>query len=453
MRQIGTLLLMASDRLEAPMPDTPDPLDRVARVLLGLIPTVEANRVSSYLLTMARSILMLNRFVEPLRGRPLYFDVRALFEEATAISLDTYFALLWGSLSRFASPDRMKNSNNLADFFIPPTWFSATKVPKEQVDRFFSEVAATPDELAERIAKEKPTSNDFVLLRDKPLLNDTLGFLPVDYDYLSEKFFSGPFWRVNFHLPPDQRANFHSFWGDVFEDYINWLLQISCSGKTNRFYKDPRYASNPDEQVCDGIIMCDRTAILIEYKGNTFRSTSKYGGKVEELKKELEEKLVVGTPGRKKGILQLASSVERLCRANNPDSIVGVDLSFVGTIFPLLVIRDDIANTLGMGTYLNSRFQQLKPKRLLRSVSPLFCLSANGLEHLTPYLRDVPLDRILSNWYRQDKNLMLPLWMQDNKALDNKDDRKPEIVILALEWLRDRSMDVLGLEPLVMRNE
>ena len=438
---------MANDHLNVSIDDAISPLDRVVSAILGLIPAVEANRVTSYVQTMARSVLMFTRFVEPRRNLPNFFDAYRLFEDATSLPLETFFVLLFASLSRFGKPEKIRESTNFADFAIPPTWFSSTKVPTENIQSFLAAMSHPIEELAQNIVRTNPGAHNFVLLKDKPLVSDGVGYFPIDFDFLTEKFYSGVFWSINSHLPNERRKNFHAFWGEVFEDYLNWLLSSSCSGKANRFYKDPRYENNPEEQVCDGLIVCDRTAILIEYKGSTFRATSKYGESFEQIKHELEEKLVEGTPDSKKGVKQLIPAVERLCRRENPDSIRSVDLSFVTTVLPLIIIRDELGSTPGLGMYLNSRFQEMKPKRLFRAVLPLFCLSANDMERLTPYLIDVRLDKILLGWQRQDKGLFKSFGMVDHREIDSKGDRRPEFMKLAFDWLKETSALVLGLQP------
>lgn len=244
-------------------------------------------------------------------------------------------------------------------------------------------MSANADALATLVNDKDPHANDFTIFRNKPLFADVGCFFPLDVAILAEKFDSGPFWRVHEHIPPDDRARFHSFWGSVFEDYINWLFGECVDGKHNQFYPDPKYADRPAEQVCDGIIVCGRNAVLIEYKSSTFTVGAKYGGNPKKLEGDLRKKLV-GTPESRKGVYQLADAVEKLCRYENPDEIAGVDLTQVTTIFPLIITRDDLGSALGTNAFLNLHFQELiNAKRFPRSVTPLFCLSADDLEKLS----------------------------------------------------------------------
>ncbi|HLJ41455.1 MAG TPA: hypothetical protein VKT50_08190 [Candidatus Acidoferrales bacterium] len=440
---VGKALLMASDQLNSGIPKTSSALDQVAAIIHSFVPVMEANRHSNYVNTIARGYFMNTDFIEPLRDNPDFVDAPRVFENSTGIPLEHYFAMLFGCLSRFADTD-IKNFDKL---LIPSTWFRTTKIPTSQVDAFYKETAATPEELRSNAMAADAAREDFVIFQDKPLIQDSNGCFPMDMTYLADKFYNGPFWRVNFALPSDDRESFHRFWGHVFEHYLNWLFAQSCKGKANWFLQDPRYAADPSEQVCDGLIVCDRQALLIEYKGSTFRSTSKYGTGIDAIKNELEQKLVTSDDNPKKGVRQLASAVERLCRYENPESIQGVDLSGITTIFPVMIIRDEIGSALGMNAYLNERFQSYKAKRLWRSVTPLFCLSVDDIETLTGYLRDVSLAALLSSWYKKDKRLVGSFWFVENDLIKKAGLRKPPFVKTALERIGQNAASILGLKP------
>src|SRR6516164_6180264 len=82
-----------------------------------------------------------------------------------------------------------------------------------------------------------------------------------------------------------------------------------------------------------------------------------------------------------------------------------------------------------MNAYLNWHFQELiKGKRFLRSVTPLFCISANELENLSPFLADTSLADILSARYKQDKKLMFSLWTVENAVLERRGPRKSTLL-------------------------
>jgi hypothetical protein len=442
---LGEVLLMANDHLHVAMVERTEFSDKAAEVVVSTVPVLEANNATSYLTRMARSYLTLSRFVEPLRGTANFFDVRSLFEKATKVPLEVYQSLLWGSISRVANVEKLRKSVDLADFAIPRKWFATTKISEAQIESFLADISASLDELG-RLTQKESKPNDFTLLKDHPVIDDLEHFLPIDFTFLTDKLESGVFWRVHNHLDSKDKEKFHAFWGVVFEKYMNWVFTQASNGKSNRFLPDPRFRSNTNEQVCDGLILCDRTAVLMEYKGSTFTARTKYGGDADCFKTEVESKLV-GTPQKRKGIRQLAEAVDKLCRPDNPDAIDGVDMTEVTVIFPLLITRDDIGSAWGMNAYLNSRFQELiSGMRRLRPVTSLFCMSADDIEKLSPFLADTSLAKTLSARHKAEKPLMASFWMVDNKFLRRKGTRKPTIAMDATKELTQLTLRTLGLK-------
>jgi len=442
----GVVLLMASELLYMPLPKGETKSEEWARKICLLLPDMEANGVQSYLLKIVRSYVMTSQFIEPLRGKPNFFDLAAVFEAATGVPLEVYQALIFGAMTRFIKLDDIKKSNDLASFAVPATWFRSTTVPPAQIEKFFEYVSANADALAAVVNEKKPVANDFTIFRNKPLFADIGYFFPLDVAILAEKFDSGPFWRVHEHIAPEDRGRFHSFWGNVFEEYINWLLRQCVDGKDNQFYPNPKYAARPTEQVCDGIMLCGRSAVLIEYKSSTFTVAAKYSGNPQELENELRKKLV-GTSESRKGVYQLADAVEKLCRQENPDKIEGIDMTQVSTVFPLIITRDDLGSALGTNAFLNLHFQDLlKGKRYSRSVTPMFCLSADDLEKLSAYLPDCALAEVLSARYKRDKVLQSSFWLVENSVLKKKGERKPTVLVGASGKLGRMMAERLGLK-------
>jgi hypothetical protein len=444
----GRVLLMASDHLHTPMPEGPaKTADKAAQVITSLLPTLEANLFTHYLNRVARSYLMLSRFIDPLQGEQVYFDVRNLFEQAAKVPLEIYLALVWASMSRFSKVEALRNTQDVSLLSVTPEWYGNT-LPRNLIEAYLADISATADEFVTSLRKKNPTPSDFTILRDKPFVNENQRYFPIDFTFLSDKLESGVFWRVHNSLADrKEKDRFHVFWGMVFELYLNWLFDSCCNGKANEFLPNPRFSSNIEEQVCDGVILSGRAAILMEYKGSTFTAASKYGGGVDALRAEIESKLV-GEPDRRKGVRQLAHAVERLCRREDPDSIDGIDMADVQVVLPVVITRDDIGSAWGTNAYLNARFQDLKAiKNQWRAVTSLFCLSANDVEMISPYLPDTRLLDILVARHKADKPLMLSFWTAGNRVIEKRDFRKPSFVYEQMKELTRIATNVLGLKP------
>ena len=326
-------------------------------------------------------------------------------------------------------------------FGMSSTFFSQTPVPQAQIDLFFSFISATPNEYASELSTRSPLPNDFRVIRDKPLARIGHHCFPLDAHAGIEKFDSAVYWSILNHLPEEQKNAFQSFWGQIFEDYVIWLLANSIDGRLNRLYPNPRYADNPGQQVCDAILICDRTAILIEIKGNIITSEGKYSGNIESLRTELERKYV-GTQKNKKGVLQLIAAIQATCSNEYLRHIEGVDLAHIVTVIPLLITRDDLGGYMGVNAYLNARYKELLARpHYSKSVTSLLCLCADTIEKLSPYLSDTALSEFLSWRLRSDKQLRAPFFARNCPILEKRDlgngNRQPTL-------LRDATFTVSG---------
>src|SRR5579864_3948682 len=108
-----------------------------------------------------------------------------------------------------------------------------------------------------------------------------------------------------------RREPYLSFWGSVFEDYVAWLFEVYANASLNNVYPSPAYPNEKNKPICDLIVVCGSTAILIEAKLATCRTDIRYGGDYKTMKKYLEDKLVVGT-NRPVGVAQLLTAVRKL---------------------------------------------------------------------------------------------------------------------------------------------
>ena len=87
-------------------------------------------------------------------------------------------------------------------------------------------------------------------------------------------------------------------------------------------------------------------------------------------------------------------------------------------MFPVLVTRDDIGAALVMNTYLASKFRELfNRKAVTVTVTPLFSLSAQDIELICGYLKNVSFASLLEERYRKDPKLLSSFWTVDNAII------------------------------------
>jgi len=444
LQELGELFLMANDQLNAPVPEPAG--DRALDLIAMLVPVNEANQITNAILKMGRGHLIVTEIAEGRRAEKSFFDIRDLFEKASGISYASFEALMTVVFTRLINVREVMN--DASKFGLDESYFPNLRFPPGQVERFLSLVSSTPEELRNSLALQNPRRNDFRIIRDKPLIRIGTRYLPLDAHIGFEKFDSAVYWSILRSLPEDRAKVFPAFWGQVFEDYVSWLFKKTANEEINQIFPNPRYTDNPDQQVCDLIVLCDRTAIFVEVKGNMITSEAKYSGDLGVLKCELDLKWV----DKRKGVAQLVSAINAVCADKDPRKIDILDMQQVSTVIPLIITRDDFGGYMGVNTYLNNRFREILGKaRYARSITPLLCICADTLEKLSPYLVDTRLSEVLSVRLRGDKKLSSPFFADVAPYMRRRDagkpDRQPTVLKEATFAVTRAAADALGLKP------
>jgi hypothetical protein len=340
-----------------------------------------------------------------------------VFRDATGISLKEYQALCFGSLTRYIEFTLEKYQSNPSDFLLTQGWYRTVSLPEETIVSFLKDISASATEFQALIEAKNHGTNDFTCFKNKPIFHDRDFFFVTDAAFLAEKAEAGAFWRINKALPGKSRLQFHQDWGIAFERYINWLVGESVDGVLNVLHPNPRFSDN-GEEVCDAVVLCGDSALFVESKGSTFTAEAKYGKDPVTLAAEIQEKLI-GTSGQKKGLGQLALHIEQVFRSKSPRQIEGLERSNIRKVFPVLVTRDDIGASLVMNAYLASKFREsFNRKAVTVTVTPLFSLSAQDIELICGYLKDVSFASLLEERYRKDTKLLSSFWTVDNAIIE-----------------------------------
>ena len=410
--EFGRALLMANDLLPKRVTGPAPTRDQMINVLSEFIPIAEASGSYKAVHKIVRSGLMLDRFF-PNDGA----EIRQVFENATGVPLNEYFALCFATLCRYFDLDLKKFQQDPSNFVLSQNWFRTTSTAPTIVEKFLAEISASPEDFRILLEKKRGPANDFTVFRSKPVFASGEAHFMIDSLFLAEKSESGVFWRVNQALPSASRQRFYQDWGVAFERYVNWLIGESIDGSLNCLYPNPKFSDNGAE-VCDAIILCGDSAVFVESKGATFTAEAKYGTDSDRLRDEIEEKLVQ-TGGRRKGVGQLALRIEEAFSRSNPRLIEKLDLSRVEKVFPVLITRDDIGAALVMNAYLALRFRELFHRKSVSvTVTPPFSLSAQDLEMICGYLQEASLADLLEERYRNDRDLLSTFWFVKNSITE-----------------------------------
>ena len=397
-----------------------------------LIPSSEYSGRINFQNRIARSYLMSTKFLQELQGDADFLDITQLFEQAVKLSPVEFAAMCFATTSRYSQLDLPAFKKDPAAFLLPQTFFAQTGMLQPQLERFRREVSGSGKALKKSYEKRIRGPSDFSLFRDKPMFyTEDDHLFCVDTGFLIEKLESGPFWRVHNALKSDaEKERLHRLWGKLFERYVSWMISSCSDGKKNLYVPSPKYKSKDNSEVCDGIVLCGNTAVVVEIKGNTFTAQSKYGADPAALSVELDDKLIQNQAGRGKGVAQLANAIEKVFRRTQPEELVDLDLSRVQKIIPLLILRDGIGNVMMLNKYLVIKFQEVFRRKLVspRTVTPLCVLSGDAFDAVAPYLGEFGLADILEARLRADKSLKLSFLLAGNPVLEKAAARENDLL-------------------------
>lgn len=400
-------------------------MSRVERLLPEFVTITDYSYRESIRRKTARTRILLEEILDDpsIKGRPEFVDLPTLFADATSLTIREYSNLVFGTLTKYLKLTLAQYVKRRETFVFSRKYFQNTRLAGDKIGKFLQDISTTTEKLHEASRKSKHL-NDFTALRDHPLLMvQEDSYFPLDIGFLADKLETGVFWRVHSLLgSKKQQDRLHTFWGLLFHQYTSQLLQKVCKDSPNRFLPSPKFGD--DGEACDGVILAGANAIFMEYKGSMLTAEAKYSGSSESLMADLGRKFI-GTDDAPKGVRQLAKSIVKYADKKNPRPIQGIGT--VSKIFPLIVARENVIGSPLVNRYLNEQFQALyNRKKIGAIVTPLFVLTIDELEQISPHLSYVRFDEILKAKYKDDPKQTWPFSAVPNQVLKNEPQRVNE---------------------------
>ncbi len=393
---LGLLFLMANDQLDYGLlrdanQGGRDQRDKYLRLVTEMLAVQEGSSPAiSNLFT--RGHLMLTRYAKQLTDAHDYVDVEGAFENKIGMTLSEFEAIVFAVHARFGAAMSNQVVQNPALLLLKNEDFAATAISEAKVQAFLRFVSISSDELKAEILQSDNGPNDATPFRKYPMVAygeppmepGKTGYLMIDNLTFLEKAQTGPYWAAN----EVDGENLRTFWGAVFENYVNDLLARACVGTASTFFPDPRQEGKPDIQICDGILVSHNTVVLLEDKASMFRADSKYRGDRARLLKEIEKKWVRNERGSKKGGEQLAAAVRLLFDNGNPSAIFPkIDWSKIERVHLCLVTLDSLGETIGMSALLDTYLAESLDLKQYPSgfICPMHCVDIASLERAAGY--------------------------------------------------------------------
>jgi hypothetical protein len=271
------------------------------------------------------------------------------------------------------------------------------------VEKFFKVATISADSLASRIkAAESRPGDDLTIIQSFPLIEIVpQRYLCLDPGFLIEKAGRAFGWALLSKLSDEERRDVLAFWGSVFEEYVNLIIQESYHGD-GRFVPEVKFPNGDASFDC--CIVEGRDLMVFEHKSSVIRADAKYGGDVPRLERELRLKFIEGEPGDKKGIAQISNSIQRFLGGEDMDGISSREIS---RIYPVMVCLETSATVPYFARYLRDNFKATYPrKKYPQVVTPLFTLGVADVENLSGCLGLFKFSEILES-YRSGNSAML----------------------------------------------
>jgi hypothetical protein len=397
--QYGELMLKSAELLYKKHVTVEDKLDGYANIAAEFLPPYEIASPTDPIFSFLRFYIWITKIIPRIPENLRKFDLEAEFQKVFPFPIVTYAEFI----ATFAMHALLERQNQTYDKLIDATlrkgWFKKTSIPEATIEQMFETVSFSLDNMPN--PKDTLGYGDFEFLKDRPYFLFNGEMFMLDYEFALGKLESAVIWRVLRSLPSDKKEPWLSYWGLVFEEYVTWLFESYAAPALHNLHASPTYVNSTD-QICDQIVICGRTAVLIEAKLATCTAADRYSGDYKKVRDYLEDKLV-----KTKGVKQLLSAVKRLgaSGADVPDFLKSID-----KIIPVIITRDDFGGCWGVNAYLNKRFKdQLSRKSHKRIVvTPLVSTNISCLERMMWVLQKKPLADVMEERIKADPTLRQP---------------------------------------------
>jgi hypothetical protein len=279
---LGGLLLASGELLYKPHIQLSDDLDVMANLVADFLPIYEIGSITEPIMLFLRFYIFLTIIIPQLPDNLKTFEVETLFEQQFGFPLKRYYQFIFSFIIHAIIERNEKPAGAPIDGALRISWFQKTAIPAEQVSQMFDTVCFQLDDLPD---KQPPVGyGDFEFLRDHPYFKHDDAMYCLDYEYAVAKLESGALWRVLKALDSNKRMPYLGFWGNVFEDYVAWLFDTYANKRLNKFLPSPMYEHEKNRPICDAIVICGSTAVLIEAKLATCSAPVRYSGTIRSSK-------------------------------------------------------------------------------------------------------------------------------------------------------------------------
>lgn len=373
-----------------------------------LLPSYEINLIPDLMFDIGRMRIIFNKIIHQLNKDNLFVDINKKFEEITRFSINEYMFLVFAVIA-LCFQRRKEIIDNPNAIVIDENSFTRNSVISSgQIVNLLNFISLPLKQFKDVIYSSRDLEYNYGFLPFKkyPLARISENkYIPLDINFILEKISNGIFWIINDGLPREERSQFHTFWGKLFETYFIYLFKEVGLLQKGLFISKPCF-DGTNHEVADGILNHGEDLILFECKFTILTQESRYSSSTEELIKEIRTKFERNKSGEWKGYGQLANSIIKLFSSGNKWMCRYIDKKKVKRVFPVLVTYENILNAPFTNYFLNKYFQTLLNNSSFENkvdIKPLIIISIGDLEASQPFFNNFP--RLLEERLRFDPEL------------------------------------------------
>jgi hypothetical protein len=377
--------------------------DKLEFIWKELMPNYEINNPVDIKYDIARNRLFFKKVLHLIPDNKKPFDLEDIFLKSTQLNLDDFINLIFACLAIYVEM-RKNFKQRPQNLTIKKTAFTENSaISEDDANKILNLVSLPLCNYKEKILNSPDKDNiyGFLIFKKYPIVKlDKDNYLCLDLNYLLEKLSTGIFWIINDSLPKQSRNDFRSFWGNIFENYINHIFEEISRNSTISFIANPRL-KNSDDEISDAVIINEKDVFLIETKFTTMTADAKYLDSIDSLKKEIVQKFEKNRKGEWKGYGQLSNSINKIF--SDPSNYNHLfKLSDIKMIYPILIVNENFINSPFTNYILNRNFQSLLNFHSLKKykhlqVLPLTIMTIQELEASIPFLEEISI--FFQEWF------------------------------------------------------
>lgn len=411
LHNIGMALLLMNDLMESDpaSPQKTDPSTPEGRqawlYFLSHAASERGAEASVHLIARAADLFLSTP--PHLRGHPDFVDLSALFFEASGLSIDAYVLVILAFLGGLYSIDASNVHQRNATINIKQFESDHLRFTEADTDKFFALVGLPVDEFVERMIGAYPhgTLQPLYLLplEESPIVRFGDSGVCHSIHLLESRLTSGLYHLLlNAKADKASRAKLQRLFGSVFADYVDRSFERISKGFPNRnkrrkgkvfslnsYFRERQLSeqisrtSGPTLPLCDGILVFNDMAVLVESKARLFPLAARSEGDLEKFFTRLRE-IVVG------GARQLDATLGHLAEGRFQN--LPIELRALRRVVPIIVSLQDVALNPMLRDWIDLEIKAagyfVEPRVAHARVSPVQFFGPGDLEMLELIVED-----------------------------------------------------------------